>query len=149
MSKQQSLNKMVKSLKNTGKISDEMEELINKKIQLEQDLANLERQIYNLETSYLENSSPMGNLVQGWNETPSRSTANSQRKQVVDEDRLFSLSSATSVNNTPLGQKQDLDAPVTRPHKQIKLSKKKTKNPKASSVSEDDAMQEDSLEAYE
>ena len=89
---------MVKSLKNTGKISDEMEELINKKIQLEQDLANLERQIYNLETSYLENSSPMGNLVQGWNETPSRSTANSQRKQVVDEDRLFSLSSATSVN---------------------------------------------------
>ena len=115
MSKQQSLNKyvvvyyqllltcrlpwrMVKTLKNTGKISDEMEELINRKIQLEQDLANLERQIYNLETSYLENSSPMGNLVQGWNETPSRSTANSQRKQVMDEDRLFSLSSATSVN---------------------------------------------------
>jgi hypothetical protein len=48
---------MVASLKQNDKTSSELEELMNRKIQLEQELASIEKQIYNLETSYLESTS--------------------------------------------------------------------------------------------
>uniref|UniRef100_A0A7S4NZW5 Chromatin modification-related protein MEAF6 n=1 Tax=Paramoeba aestuarina TaxID=180227 RepID=A0A7S4NZW5_9EUKA len=81
-----------------GSISPEMEQLLEKKNQIEKSLENLEKQIFALETSYLEDTNHVGNLVRGWDGYLSRGRSNNagQRKRLKDSDRLFSLSSVTS-----------------------------------------------------
>jgi chromatin modification-related protein EAF6 len=78
--------------------SPEMELLLEKKNQIEKSLEGLEKQIYALETSYLEDTNHVGNLVRGWDGylARGRPTTLQQRKRVKDSDRLFSLSSVTS-----------------------------------------------------
>ena len=80
-----------------------MEQLLEKKRAIEKSLENLEKQIYALETSYLEDTNHVGNLVRGWDGYLSRGRAAAvQKKRVKDSDRLFSLSSVTSgVQNRP------------------------------------------------
>jgi hypothetical protein len=82
---------------NMPRPSPEMEQLLEKKRAIEKSLENLEKQIYALETSYLEDTNHVGNLVKGWDGYLSRGrTASVQKKRVKDSDRLFSLSSITS-----------------------------------------------------
>ena len=50
----------------------EIDELLEKKSQIEKSLLKLEKQIYNLETSYLEDANQIGNLVKGWDGGNSR-----------------------------------------------------------------------------
>lgn len=62
---------------------------------LRHELAVIEKQIYDLETSYLEDTRDMGNIFAGWNQFLS-AEKNKQRRTVLLDERLFSLSSSTS-----------------------------------------------------
>ncbi len=59
-------------------------------------------QIYELETSYLEETKDFGNVFTGW-EAFISSEKTKPRKAVVNEDRHFSLSSVTS----PVSRKEE------------------------------------------
>jgi Histone acetyltransferase subunit NuA4 len=68
-----------------------------KRDRVERQLLALEKQIYALETSYLEDTNSMGNLLRGWEGYLSRSgTLPPHRRKPTDADRLFSLSSVSS-----------------------------------------------------
>ena len=91
-----------------GQMTPEMEELMKKRAQIEKNLDVLERQIYALETSYLEDTNHVGNLVRGWEGYLTRGrNSNNQKKRIKDSDRLFSLSSVSS--GVQLGQSQQQD----------------------------------------
>jgi len=88
-------------------------ELKEKKRELSEQLADLEVQIYRLETNYLEDTAATnsGNIFRGWDGYLQARARNPQppamkkQRSVKDADRLFSLSSAThreSVFGTPL-----------------------------------------------
>ncbi|KAA8548806.1 hypothetical protein F0562_000490 [Nyssa sinensis] len=73
--------------------------LISKREKLQQELRNIEKQVYELETSYLQETSYFGNALKGFEGflSSSKSTANLKRTRKFQlEDRLFSLSSVTS-----------------------------------------------------
>lgn len=72
----------------------ELHELIERKKQIERNLINLEVQIYNYETLYLEETSQCGNLLRGLDGY--LGGRSERRKGPVQEDeRVFSSSSAT------------------------------------------------------
>jgi hypothetical protein len=67
---------------------------------LEKQLREVEESIYRLETSYFEKAPEIGNIVQGWCNTPQTSGQKKQEKnqprQIAKEDRIFSNSSVTA-----------------------------------------------------
>mmetsp|Transcript_49252 Transcript_49252/g.157730 ORF Transcript_49252/g.157730 Transcript_49252/m.157730 type:complete len:138 (-) Transcript_49252:49-462(-) len=82
--------------------------LITRKEKLEEELRNVEKQVYDLETSYLHDHSTNGNIIKGFEGFLSANKATSLKKARTfkAEDRLFSLSSLTSpaVEENLLGQ---------------------------------------------
>jgi chromatin modification-related protein EAF6 len=74
---------------------------VERKEALRQGLQGLERQIFALETAYLEDT-PAGNVVQGFDNYAANARKSLPRKKVMDSERIFSLSSTTSASNTPL-----------------------------------------------
>lgn len=91
----------------------EMCELVKQRTELLQKLSNLEKQIYNFETTYLEESAENGNIIKGFNKllestiggviSGAALTSNLMTKakrplkrHLIESNRLFSLSSVTS-----------------------------------------------------
>ena len=66
-----------------------------KRKRLHQELNQIEKQIYELEASYLEETRDFGNIFVGWNQYLSLEKSK-VKKTVANEERLFSLSSSSS-----------------------------------------------------
>ncbi|KAK6935054.1 Chromatin modification-related protein Eaf6 [Dillenia turbinata] len=62
--------------------------LMSKREKLQEELRSVEKQVYELETSYLQDSNYFGNVLKGCSLKRSR--------KLQPEDRIFSLSSVTS-----------------------------------------------------
>ena len=88
-------------------IAAEIELALSRKKALDAELLNLERQIYALETSYLENTAQLGDLIRGWGDFsaptspggPGGSTVTKKKKKIHDHERIFSSSSVSAMKN--------------------------------------------------
>ena len=74
-------------------------EVARRRSDLRSELVQIEKQIFDLEGSYLEETRDFGNVFSGWNNYLSYEKM--KPKKVTNEERLFSLSSASS----PAGQR--------------------------------------------
>ncbi len=78
-----------------------------RKRELRNELSQIEKQIYDLETTYLEETKDIGSIFSGWDAYLSSEKVK-VKKQVANEDRLFSLSSSTS----PASRREESKAKV-------------------------------------
>jgi len=89
---------VVEGLRTSKDVSAELSRLHEKKHSIEQKLQNLEKQIFALEGTYLMDTRHLGNILTGWeNYLTARSGALKRASKFKESDRLFSLSSATSM----------------------------------------------------
>nr|XP_027095160.1 chromatin modification-related protein MEAF6-like [Coffea arabica]XP_027096607.1 chromatin modification-related protein MEAF6-like [Coffea arabica] len=73
--------------------------LLCKRAKLHEELRNIEKQVYDMETSYLQDPSQCGNVLKGFEgflSSSKNTTLLKRSRKFQPEDRLFSLSSTTS-----------------------------------------------------
>ncbi|TYI20575.1 hypothetical protein ES332_A07G247800v1 [Gossypium tomentosum] len=74
--------------------------LLSRRAKLQEELGNIERQVYDMGTSYLQDTGQCGNVLKGFEgflSSSNKNTALSKRsRKFQPEDRLFSLSSVAS-----------------------------------------------------
>ncbi|KAK9991813.1 hypothetical protein SO802_026798 [Lithocarpus litseifolius] len=83
-----------------------LKSLLSKRDKIQEELRIIEKQVYELETSYLQDSSYFGNEMKGSEGflSSSKNTTNLKRsRKFQPEDRFFSLSSVTSPAAEELG----------------------------------------------
>jgi len=75
-----------------------LQHLEQKKQRLEDELRMVEKQVYDLETSYLNDSNQNGNVLKGFEGylAPTKTQNMKKGRSFKIEDRMFSLSSTTS-----------------------------------------------------
>lgn len=86
--------------------------LVAKREKLQEELRHVEKQVYDLETTYLHESSQVGNVLKGFEGflSSTKGAGNLKRpRKFQPEDRLFSLSSVTSpvVEEQAVGREAD------------------------------------------
>ncbi|KAK4273045.1 hypothetical protein QN277_021516 [Acacia crassicarpa] len=85
--------------KGTTNPSAMLASLLSRRAKLHEELRNIEKQVYDMETSYLQDPGQCGNVLKGFDGflSSSKNTALLKRsRKFQPEDRLFSLSSVTS-----------------------------------------------------
>uniref|UniRef100_A0A7S2XBB0 Chromatin modification-related protein MEAF6 n=1 Tax=Lotharella oceanica TaxID=641309 RepID=A0A7S2XBB0_9EUKA len=76
-----------------------MKALLQRRAQIEEDLKNVERQIFDLEENYICDTNHYGNVIKGWegynNAKPKQMHA-IRKTKINEKDRIFSESSTTA-----------------------------------------------------
>ena len=72
-----------------------MEELMRRKLELEEELRNLQQQIFNDEEQYIQNTWNTGNIIKGFDGFISNKHSSQKKYKIKEKDRIFSGSSFT------------------------------------------------------
>ena len=103
-------------------MSKELRDIEEKRLSAENELREIEKFIYKLETNYLRDSTVEGNIIKGWeslvNLKSSKANAYPTKKQngrnIVDKERIFSASSCTLPNRITEYENPEVVLPVKR-----------------------------------
>mmetsp|Transcript_8266 Transcript_8266/g.8432 ORF Transcript_8266/g.8432 Transcript_8266/m.8432 type:complete len:132 (-) Transcript_8266:70-465(-) len=94
------------------------------KAQLRDELVALEKQIYECENQYLEDTKNFGNILTGWDIYFNKERKPKTKRSILNEDKLFSLSSitspATKKEDYKKSNKEDNEYIISRKHKKRK-----------------------------